>query len=187
MININEEWITGKKYLTMDEEVMIVGYRAATKLQQIRHTTAEAENVAQGNARYDLVVKQVAAKVIENIGLLEYLPNMVNLMDTFLEKANPLPVGKHSSDEFRTFENIAQPMEQLPNIDDYDDCFRINGKKYMIRSVSCTATHAEIYNCDMLKKHAECMQRYIDPAAVVVNHDNNWRLNTSIIDECNMS
>jgi len=108
---------------------------------------------------------------------------MVNLMDTFLEKANPLPVGKHSSDEFRTFENIAQPMEQLPNIDDYDDCFRINGKKYMIRSVSCTATHAEIYNCDMLKKHAECMQRYIDPAAVVVNHDNNWRLNTSIIDE----
>jgi len=62
MININEEWITGKKYLTMDEEVMIVGYRAATKLQQIRHTTAEAENVAQGNARYDLVVKQVAAE-----------------------------------------------------------------------------------------------------------------------------
>jgi len=117
------------------------------------------------------ILNGLPQRVIENAALSDDLPNIIEFIDKFLEKADPLPVMEHESGEMRTFRNDAISHDGIdkwgpgwnPNIK------IINDKKYLIRIVATTASPAEIRICDILRKHWESMQRYIDPAIAVID------------------
>ncbi len=111
------------------------------------------------------ILNGLPPKVIENASLLENLPKVIEFVDTFLEKADPLPVAEHESGGKRTFGNVfidCQGHNLGPYIKIIDD------KKYLIYSYSMTASPLEIRACEALQKHVESMQRYIDPSVVVM-------------------
>jgi hypothetical protein len=110
-------------------------------------------------------------RVIENANLSDDLPNVIEFIDKFLEKADALPVAEHESGEMRTFRNDATCHD---DIDEWGPGWKphikiINDKKYLIRVSATTANPAEIRICDILQKHSESMQRYIDPTIAVID------------------
>ena len=117
-----------------------------------------------------LILKGLPPRVIENADLLDDLPAMANFMDTLLEKTDPLPVAEHESGEVRVFQNALQKMDEHPNLDGWENngyIEKVNGKKYMIRTASWTATPVEAHRCEILKSHIKNVQKYVDPSVVI--------------------
>ena len=117
------------------------------------------------------ILNGLPERVIENAALSSDLPNVIEFVDKFLEKVDPLPVAEHESGEMRTFRNDAICHDDIdkwgpgwkPNIK------IINDKKYLVHIVATTASPMEIHICDTLQKHSESMQRYIDPAIALID------------------
>lgn len=117
-----------------------------------------------------LLMQTLPEGVLKNINSIDYLQKVIEFVDIFLEKAAPLPVGEHESGELRVFQNFAWRMEDHPNVDDWERngyVRIIDGKKYMVKSDSWTASPGEIHRCEILKKHIENIQKYIDPSIAV--------------------
>ena len=117
-----------------------------------------------------LILKGLPQRVIENADLQDDLPAVANFMDTLLEKTDPLPVAEHESGEVRVFQNALQKMDGHPNLEGWENggyVVKANGKKYMIRTASWTATQGEVSRCKILKKHIENVQKYVDPSVVI--------------------
>jgi len=107
--------------------------------------------------------------------LMEDLPRVTKFVEVFLEKADLLPVAEHESGEPRTFRNYAVCMENNPDVDAFKPHIKnINGKRYLIDSINVTASPSECHNAEVLQKHVEHLQRYIDPSIIIIN-DKNFR------------
>jgi hypothetical protein len=116
-----------------------------------------------------LMLNALPSRVIENAKLDDDLPEAIKFVDTFLDKVAPRPIGEHESGELRIFSNFAVSIDGRPDIADLERRWHIetvNGKKYRIVSISWKAAPGEIYHNDLLKKHVENIQKYIDPVAV---------------------
>jgi len=123
------------------------------------------------------ILNGLPQRVLENASLLDDLPNVIEFVDKFLEKVDPLPVAEHESGEMRTFRNDATCHN---DIDEWGPGWKpnikiINDKKYLIRIIATTASPAEIRICDALRKHSESMQRYVDPAIALIDESGSRR------------
>jgi len=117
-----------------------------------------------------LLLDNLPPRVLDNAKLIDDLPKVIEFVDTFLEKADPLPVAEHESGEKRTFRNYATCMENHPDVDGWKSHIKnINGKRYLIDSYNLTASPADVRYCDILKEHIEDLQRYVDPSIVVID------------------
>jgi hypothetical protein len=115
------------------------------------------------------ILNGLPPRVIENAKLDDELPAAIEFFDTFLAKSSPLPIGEYESGESRIFSNFAVSIEGRPDIAALERSWHteeINGKKYRIVSISWKAGPGEIRRNELLKNHAENIQKYIDPTAV---------------------
>jgi hypothetical protein len=122
-----------------------------------------------------LLLESLPDQVLENINLIDHLPDVVKFVDVFLETASPLPIGKHASGEMRVFHNYTDYMENHPEVDSLEKMGyvkTINGKRYLINSNNWTASPAEIRNCNLINNHIDRLQRYIDPCTVIISDKN---------------
>lgn len=120
-----------------------------------------------------LLLESLPPNVLANAKLMEDLPKVTKFVEVFLEKADLLPVAEHESGEPRTFRNYATCMENHPDVDAFKAHIRIiNGKRYLIDSINVTASASESHNFDVLQKHIEHLQRYIDPSIIVIDNKN---------------
>jgi hypothetical protein len=116
-----------------------------------------------------IILENLPPKVLENAKLMDELPKVVEFVDAFLETVSPHPVGTHESGETRVFFNFAVSVDGRLDIADLERNWyieNINGKKYRIASDSWKASPWEIRLHEILTKHAENIQKYIDPGAV---------------------
>lgn len=117
------------------------------------------------------ILKGLPPRVKDNAKLDGDLPNLIQFMDLFLETIDPLPVGMYKNGEKRVFENVAVDAKSHPSYEDWKengDIFNSStGKEYVIRADAWTASPADIIRHDILKKHVNRMQKYIDPSVVV--------------------
>lgn len=122
-----------------------------------------------------LILESLPPTVLENAKLKDDLPRVIKFVEVFLEKADPLPVAEHESGDKRTFRNYATCMEDNPDVDAFKRHNKIiNGKRYVLDSINVTASASERYNFDVLQKHVEHLQRYIDPSIIIID-DKNFR------------
>jgi hypothetical protein len=122
-----------------------------------------------------LLLESLPDQVLENIKLIDHLPDVIKFVDVFLETASPLPIGKHASGEMRVFHNYANYMENHPEVDSLEKMGyikSIDGKRYLINSDNWTASPAEIRNSNLIKNHVDKLQRYIDPSTVIISDKN---------------
>jgi hypothetical protein len=119
-----------------------------------------------------LILENLPPRVIENANLLDNLPMAVRFMDTFLEKANPLPVGLHESHELRNFWNYITKLgeEDIAAIDPESSAAKmitmIGNDKYFLHVISWTASPGEIKRSELLKSHIDNLQKYINPNVI---------------------
>lgn len=113
-----------------------------------------------------LILQGLPQRVIENANLLDDLPNIVNFMDAFLEKANPLPVGEDESGQKSVFLNRAFECN-----DSDSRATRVGDEDFLIDSWHWKATPKEIDDWVLLRTHSEKIQRFIDPSTVVITSD----------------
>lgn len=120
-----------------------------------------------------LLLESLPPNVLENATLLEDLPNVIKFVEVFLEKADPIPVAEHESGELRAFRNYIICMDNSPFVDTWSPTHlkSIEGKQYLMQSINITASQAERRCCDILKKHIELLQRYVDPSIMVIDDD----------------
>jgi len=114
-------------------------------------------------------------KVIKNANLLEDLPNLVKFMDTFLEKANPMPVGMHESNEMRNFWNCARKLseDELAAIEPESSAAEmitvVGDEKYFLDVFSWTASQGDIKQSELLRKHFNKIQKYTNPNVIATS------------------
>jgi hypothetical protein len=116
-----------------------------------------------------LILENLPPTVLENAKLMDELPRVIEFVDAFLEKVSLHPVGNHESGETRVFFNFAVSVDSRQDIADLERSWyieTINGEKYRIASDSWKASPWEIRLHEILTKHAENIQKYIDPGAV---------------------
>jgi|GEM_PF-1416870 hypothetical protein len=133
------------------------------------------EDGLRGLSDMVLLLESLPPNVLENAKLEEYVPKVTKFVEVFLEKADFLPVAEHESGEQRTFRNYATYMENHVDVDAFKRHIKyINGNRYLIDSINVTASPIERHNFDVLQKHIEHLQRYIDPSIIVID-DKNFR------------
>jgi beta-galactosidase beta subunit len=117
-----------------------------------------------------LLMKTLPDDKLKKIDLINFLPSVIEFIDVFLEKANPLPVGEHKSGEIRVFHNIATRVTDRPDLEQLEKLGFVataEGGKYIIDSDHWKASPYDIHIWEVLKNHSERLRRYIDPRIAV--------------------
>lgn len=128
-----------------------------------------------------LILERLHPEHIKNIKLEDRLPDLIKFTDAFLDIANPLPVAEctHMNKKF-VFQNtmvdatgsyLVEPQqEKSPFFErplDETLIVPMDGRKCLMYTRLWQATKKEIQHCDVLKEHAEHLQRHIDPSVFV--------------------
>lgn len=119
------------------------------------------------------ILKGLPPRVKKNAKLEDDLPGLIAFVDIFLETINPLPVGTHHlTGEKCIFENLAVAVGAYSDLLNESIFCSLTGKKYVVRTKWLVASPIDVLRHELLKKHVQRMQLYIDPsAAVVVGHN----------------
>jgi len=119
---------------------------------------------------FEMAVHQ---KQIKNMKLEDKLADLIKFTDAFLDAINPLPVAENPHvNRNVVFQNalidVTKSLVELQQ-EGFDERLIVpmDGRKILLYSRFWAATKKEIQRCDVLKKHAERLQRYIDPSIFV--------------------
>jgi len=119
------------------------------------------------------ILKGLPPRVKKNAKLEDDLPGLIEFVDIFLETIHPLPVGTHHETGKKCiFENFAVDAGAYSDLLDESIFYSPTGKKYIVQTKWLVALPIDVLRHELLQKHVQRMQRYIDPsAAIVISHD----------------
>lgn len=129
-----------------------------------------------------LILNHLSSEQTKNIRLYDKLDDLIAFTNAFLDKANPLPVAecKDFNGRMTVFQNalvdvtgsyLVEPLRKgaafFKRPLDEKLIVPMDGRKCLMYTRCWIATKNEIQHNNILKKHANNLQRYIDPSVFV--------------------